>query len=99
MQPNGFTLTTKESSYQTTLDRLDANQRAAATSEAPNVVIKAPAGAGKTTCLIAAIATYRYNNVNDRICAITYTRAARTELEARLIADGVNDVEVTTIHA
>lgn len=99
MQPNGFTLTTKESSYKTTLDRLDENQRAAAMSESPKLVIKAPAGAGKTSTLIAAIAAYRYNNVNDRICAITYTRAARAELEARLTADGVHDVEVTTIHA
>ena len=47
MQPNGFTLTTKESSYTTTLDRLDEYQRVAAMSDSPNLVIKAPAGAGK----------------------------------------------------
>ncbi len=51
-----------------------------------------------TSTLIAAISAYRYNNLNDRICAITYTRAARAEMEARLQELGVNDVDVTTIH-
>lgn len=51
-----------------------------------------------TSTLIAAISAYRYNNLNDKICAITYTRAARAEMEARLQELGVNDVDVTTIH-
>lgn len=51
-----------------------------------------------TKSLISAIATYRYNYLNDRICAITYTRAARAEMEQRLNDMGIHDVEVTTIH-
>lgn len=52
-----------------------------------------------TSTLIAAISAYRYNNLNDKICAITYTRAARAEMEKRLEELGIHDVEVTTIHA
>lgn len=51
-----------------------------------------------TSTLIAAVSAYRYNNLNDRICAITYTRAARAEMETRLRELGVTDVDVTTIH-
>ena len=51
-----------------------------------------------TNTLITAVANYRYENINDRICAITYTRAARAEMEERLHAMGIFDVEVTTIH-
>ena len=61
-------------------------------------IYKASAGSGKTLSLINAITNYRYENLNDRICAITYTRAARAEMENRLSAKGVHDVEVTTIH-
>ena len=56
------------------------------------------AGSGKTSTLITAIAAYRYERLNDRICAITYTRAARAEMEERLHTMGIFDVEVTTIH-
>ncbi len=80
------------------LSKLDASQRQVATCEAPNIVVQAPAGSGKTSTLIAAIAYYRKNHPKDRICAITYTRAARAEMEQRLKEIGVNDVEVTTIH-
>lgn len=51
-----------------------------------------------TSTLIAAVSAYRYNNLNDHICAITYTRAARAEMETRLRELGVTDVDVTTIH-
>jgi superfamily I DNA/RNA helicase len=60
--------------------------------------VRAPAGSGKTTVLLTAIAAYRYEHLNDRICAITYTRAARAEMESRLKEMGIYDVEVTTIH-
>lgn len=89
IQPNKFELK---------LDTLDPSQYAAVTSEKENILLKAPAGSGKTKSLISAIATYRYNYLNDRICAITYTRAARAEMEQRLNDMGIHDVEVTTIH-
>lgn len=98
MQTKGFGLVTDEGSYEKSLAKLDEFQREAAESEADKVVIKAPPGSGKTFVLIAAVSAYRYNNLNDRICAITYTRAARAEMETRLRELGVTDVDVTTIH-
>lgn len=96
--PKGFTKTTDESSYSKSIKELDKFQSEAVLSEAENIVLRAPAGSGKTKSIIAAIAAYRYEHINDRICAITYTRAARAEMEARLQELGVHDVEVTTIH-
>lgn len=87
-----------EESYQTSLASLDEFQRRAVESEAERIVIRAPAGAGKTHLLIAAVCAYRYNNLNDSICAITYTRAAREEMEGRLQKMGVHNVRVSTIH-
>ena len=78
--------------------KLDSTQANAVQSEKDNVVIKAGAGSGKTHTLINAIAAYRYEHINDRICAITFTRAARAEMEGRLREMGIYDVEVTTIH-
>lgn len=80
------------------LNKLDDSQRAAVTSTAEKIILRAPAGSGKTNSIINAIVQYRYENLNDRICAITYTRAARAEMEARLQEYGIYDVEVTTIH-
>ena len=89
---------TIERSYETSLASLDEFQRRAVESDAERIVIRAPAGAGKTTVLISAVCAYRYNNLNDRICAITYTRAARAEMEDRLNQMGIVDVNVSTIH-
>lgn len=77
---------------------LDDSQSKAVLTPSDCVVIRAPAGAGKTTTLIKAVAAYRFENLNDRICAITYTRAARAEMEARFQEMGIYDVETTTIH-
>ena len=84
--------------YQNKITNLDNSQSDAVFAEADNVVIKAPAGSGKTHTLLAAVANYRYVHLNDRICAITFTRAARAEMEVRLREMGIYDVEVTTIH-
>lgn len=91
-----FQISNKE--FEVNLNRLDQSQSAAVISLADNVVIRAGAGSGKTSTLITAIANYRYEHLNDRICAITYTRAARAEMESRLREMGIYDVEVTTIH-
>ena len=87
-----------EQHLQENLAKLDDSQSAAVQSDGSNILIKAPAGSGKTLSLISAVANYRYENLADRICAITYTRAARAEMEERLHAMGIFDVEVTTIH-
>lgn len=84
--------------YKRNIDLLDDSQKGPVFTNAPKVIIKAPAGSGKTLSLIDAVATYRYEHVNDHICAITYTRAARAEMEARLQQMGVLDVAVSTIH-
>ena len=88
----------KGSVFDLKLDNLDESQLKAVTSDKENILLRAPAGSGKTTSLINAIANYRYNYAVDRICAITYTRAARAEMEERLKEMGIHDVEVTTIH-
>lgn len=88
----------KNENFEVNFNKLDNTQRAAVQSESNNVVIRASAGSGKTSTLITAIAAYRYERLNDRICAITYTRAARAEMEERLHIMGIYDVEVTTIH-
>lgn len=81
------------------LSKFDDSQQEAITAPEDKVVIRAPAGSGKTTCAIEAIVNYRYNYINDKICAITYTRAAKAEMDQRLKQQGVYDVEVATIHA
>jgi superfamily I DNA/RNA helicase len=78
---------------------LDETQKAVVDCNDEKAVIQAPSGSGKTLTLTMAIANYRYNHLNDRICAITYTRAATAEMKSRLAALGVTDVEITTIHA
>lgn len=80
------------------ISSLDETQKAAVTSASKNVAIKASAGSGKTKTLISAILAYRYEYMNARICAITFTRAARREMEERLENCGVRNIDVTTIH-
>ena len=99
MPKGAFSLLNDESAYEKSLQSLDESQLKSVVSDEPNIVIRAPAGSGKTKTLIAAIIAYRYNNLNDKICAITYTRAACAEMEERLQQSGIYDVEVTTIHA
>ena len=98
MVEQAFKLKTKNESFEVNFNKLDESQRAAVEADGANVVIRAAAGSGKTSTLITAIAAYRYERLNDRICAITYTRAARAEMEERLHTMGIFDVEVTTIH-
>lgn len=96
MNTKGFQILNKE--YVVDLSKLDQSQEGAVTSEEPEIVIRAPAGSGKTYCLTNSIAKYKYDHVNDKVCAITFTRAARAEMKSRLEEMGIYDVEVTTIH-
>ena len=96
---SGFAGGVTTEAYNQSIEHLDVSQRAAALSAAPNLVVRASAGTGKTTVLISAICAYKYNNINAHCCAITFTRAARAEMEVRLQQLGVYDVEVATIHA
>lgn len=88
----------KANNFELKLDKLDSSQHQAVTSKSDNILLRAPAGSGKTFSILSAVSAYRYENLNDRICAITYTRAARAEMESRLQQMGIYDVDVTTIH-
>lgn len=80
------------------VEDLDNSQFEAVFTKDPYVVVEAPAGSGKTHTAIYAIAHYREENPNDKVCFITFTRAAKAEMEARLAELNVPDIEVSTIH-
>ena len=88
------------------LDRLDPDQRAAATAPPGPVLCVAPAGSGKTTTLVARAAWLVATGADPaRLAAITFNRRAAEELGARLgpaleplgVAPGT--VRVRTFHA
>lgn len=85
------------------LDKLDDTQRLpvedVVNEDAKNILIRASAGSGKTLTLTMAIGNYRYEYINDSIVAITFTRAAKAEMENRLRSMGIYDVDVATIHS
>lgn len=85
--------------FEQSFSELDIAQRAPIESAAPRIVVKAAPGSGKTKILISAICLHRYNNLNDNICAITFTRAAAAEMQERLEKYGVNNVQISTIHS
>jgi DNA helicase-2/ATP-dependent DNA helicase PcrA len=84
------------------LDDLDAEQRAAVTSDATPLAIIAPAGSGKTRVLTRRIA-YRAREgvvVPRHVLAVTFTRRAAGELVERIGALGVDGaVTAGTFHA
>jgi DNA helicase II / ATP-dependent DNA helicase PcrA len=88
------------------LDALDAEQRAAAVLPAGPAQIIAPAGSGKTTTMVARLAVLLARGVApERICVVTFNRAAAADLAARVerrLADRVPDasrIEIRTLHA
>lgn len=100
---NGFNSNIKTYSdlnevYDKNLSKLDRSQKLPVFAAQNKILIKAPAGSGKTLVLTDAVAHHRYENLNDKICAITFTRAAREEMQKRLTEMGVYDVAVSTIH-
>lgn len=88
----------KNTNFDFNIDGLDDSQKVPVLSDKQNILVKAPAGSGKTLVAINAISAYRYNWLADKICAITFTRAAKAEMLMRLNAMGIFDVDVTTIH-
>ena len=65
------------------------------------VWVDGPAGAGKTTVLVQRVAhlVEKLHAAPDRICVLTFTRAAAAVLEARLEALGIRGCVVGTLHA
>ncbi len=88
------------------LDRLDPEQRAAATLPDGPAQIIAPAGSGKTTTLIARLGVLLSRGVApSAILVVTFNRDAALELSARIAARLVPqlptaaEIEVRTLHA
>ena len=72
------------------------SQLAAINSKEDKVIIKAPAGSGKTSSIVGAVYKYREEHPNDKIVAITFTRKAAAELKNRI---NLLNVEISTIHS
>lgn len=82
------------------LDRLDAQQRAAAVELRGPVAILAGAGAGKTRTITHRIAHGVQTGVYtaERMMALSFTRKAAAELQTRLHDMGVRGVQTRTFH-
>ena len=76
-------------------------QRLAITAPDTCVWVDGPAGAGKTSVLVQRVLhlVEHLHAAPDRICVLTFTRAAAAVLEARLDALGVRGCVVGTLHA
>lgn len=88
------------------LDRLDPEQRAAATLPDGPAQIIAPAGSGKTTTLVTRLGFLVAGGVPpERICVVTFNRDAAGELQARVrdrlgpFLPGAEQIEIRTLHA
>jgi DNA helicase-2/ATP-dependent DNA helicase PcrA len=88
------------------LDRLDPEQRAAATLPDGPAQIIAPAGSGKTTTLVTRLGFLVAGGVPpERICVVTFNRDAAGELQARVrdrlgpLLPGAERIEIRTLHA
>ena len=88
------------------MDFLDQSQRDFCQSLASNIRLLAPAGCGKTLCLLYRCKhlAEQFPSRRQRFLVVTFTRAARDELRSRLAEDrefaGVRDqVEITTLNA
>lgn len=85
--------------------QLDASQRQFCEAPAGNIRLLAPAGCGKTLCLLHRCKHLaRQNRQRPRFLFVTFTRAARDELLARINADDQfsvlrDSVEVTTLNS
>ena len=76
---------------------LNPKQMEAVNATEDNVLIIAPAGAGKTSTLIGAIQKYKEENEDDIVVAITFTNKATDELIHRL--GPLKSVYPSTIHS
>jgi DNA helicase-2/ATP-dependent DNA helicase PcrA len=78
----------------------DSAQESAVKASEGVVQIIAPAGSGKTTVLIERVRELRRWEVPaEGIACVTFNRAAKEELEERLMAAGVGSVEAFTFHS
>lgn len=76
---------------------LNQKQIDAVNSNSPQIIVIAPAGSGKTSCLTEAIKKYKNEKPNNTVVAITFTKKAAYELEKRLV--GLKGILCSTIHS
>ena len=88
------------------LEQLDISQKAFCEAPATNIRLLAPAGCGKTLCLLFRCKYLAEQSQSQRLrfLIVTFTRAARDELFTRLNEDsrfsGLRDfVEITTLNS
>jgi len=83
------------------LSNYNDEQKKAIISQKKNILCVAGAGSGKTSVLTKRIEfLVKYKSVSaERVLAITFTRKARQEMEARLIRLGVSGVKVETFNS
>jgi DNA helicase-2/ATP-dependent DNA helicase PcrA len=84
-------------------DALDVFQRQFCDSFSPNIRLLAPAGSGKTQSLLwRCVEVHRRQDGRARFLIVTFTRAARDELRARLTAPNfhgiAHSVDVATLN-
>lgn len=80
---------------------LDTSQRAFCEAQEGHIRLLAPAGCGKTRCLLlrSKFLIDQARGQPPRIRIVTFTRAARDELRDRLADLALDTVEVTTLNA
>ena len=67
-----------------TMDQLNREQRAAAQSDAPALLIEAGPGSGKTRVITHRVARILQQDEQPSVCAVTFTNKAATELKERI---------------
>ena len=73
-------------------------QQKAIDSTAPNIVIKAPPGSGKTYTMVAAISHYLNNVSPKKVVAMTFTTKATEELKSHFPLMN-EQLDIATIHS
>ena len=84
-----------------TSSRLTVRQREAVVTNEDNTLVVAGAGTGKTTVVVAKVVylVKRLAVPPQEILLLAYNRAAMKEMRERLVALGIEEVEVSTFHA
>lgn len=72
------------------------SQLQAINAKEDNILIKAPPGSGKTSCIVGAVEKYIEEHPTDKVAVITFTRKATEELRNRI---SLSVIKISTIHS